>query len=149
MSYFGNRENRPFQLLEGFKFKAPAYVISYWETGIDTSFLRNEAFKSKPAMQKRIREIKNPDGFGTGIYSALRWRYMGASATWYRNRKPKPRFPTITESAIRRLAFCNSKKLPRRVVHEGLVKEWVGIGWVTLDGEKPKPADVRVVEDGC
>jgi len=51
---------------------------------------------------------------------------------------------TITFDKLKRLSFCNSKKLPQRVVHEGKVKEWVGIGWIELD-DKPKATDVVVV----
>jgi len=32
---------------------------------------------------------------------------------------------------LKRLQFCNSKRLPHRIVHDGKVKEWVGIGWIT------------------
>jgi hypothetical protein len=52
---------------------------------------------------------------------------------------------TVTFAELQRLAFCNSKKLPQRVVIDGVVKEWVGIGWITLEGEKPLATDVRVV----
>lgn len=54
---------------------------------------------------------------------------------------------TITFSTLKRLSFCNSPACPQRVVHEGVVKEWVGFGWITHDDEKPKPTDVYVVED--
>jgi hypothetical protein len=36
---------------------------------------------------------------------------------------------TITYSKLRRLSFCNSKELPQKVIVDGTVKEWVGIGW--------------------
>lgn len=74
MTYFVNRDRRPFQLLDDFKFKAPAYVISYWMTGIDSAFLRNEAFNTRGAMLDRIAEIRLSK-FGS-IYSDLRWRYI-------------------------------------------------------------------------
>jgi hypothetical protein len=62
--------------------------------------------------------------------------------------KPKKKAKkTITYAKLARLSFCNSPKLPKRVVHEGLVREWVGIGWITHEDEKPKPGDVYVVED--
>lgn len=61
--------------------------------------------------------------------------------------KPKACKKTITYSELRRLEFCNSPKLPQRVVHDGVVKQWVGVGWVTHENEKPKPNDVYVVED--
>lgn len=50
---------------------------------------------------------------------------------------------TITWAELSHLAYCNSRRLPKRVVVDGVVKEWVGIGWITLD-EKPKPTDVVV-----
>jgi hypothetical protein len=37
---------------------------------------------------------------------------------------------TITIEELKRLQFCNSKKLPQKVNHDGIVKEWVGIGWI-------------------
>ncbi len=50
---------------------------------------------------------------------------------------------TITWAELERLQFCNSKKLPQRVIVNGVLKAWTGIGWITLD-EKPKPTDVAV-----
>jgi hypothetical protein len=53
---------------------------------------------------------------------------------------------TITRSELHRLSFCNSKKIPKVCVIEGVAKEWVGIGWIELD-RKPLPSDVVMVED--
>lgn len=52
---------------------------------------------------------------------------------------------TIPFAKLQRLSFVNSKKLPQRIVHDGVVKEWVGIGWIELKDEEPKPSDVYVV----
>lgn len=52
---------------------------------------------------------------------------------------------TIALSTLQRLAITNSKRLPQRIVHDGVVKQWVGIGWVSHEGEKPKKTDVYVV----
>ena len=46
-------------------------------------------------------------------------------------KKAKPRRKTIKFDELQRLSFCNSKRLPQRIVHDGKVKEWVGIGWIT------------------
>ena len=37
---------------------------------------------------------------------------------------------TITVEELRRLSQANSSKLPQAVEHEGIRKEWVGIGWI-------------------
>ena len=58
--------------------------------------------------------------------------------------KKSTRRRTMTYDEVKRLAFVNSKRLPPRIIHEGKIKEWVGIGWITLDGEKPRPTDVLV-----
>lgn len=52
---------------------------------------------------------------------------------------------TITFSELRRLSFCNSKRLPKRIVIGNEIKEWVGIGWITVN-DKPTGKEVRVVE---
>jgi hypothetical protein len=59
----------------------------------------------------------------------------------------KKRKKTIKFSTLRRLSFCNSPKCPQRVIHEGVVKEWVGFGWITINDQRRKPSDVYVVED--
>jgi hypothetical protein len=41
-------------------------------------------------------------------------------------KKPK----TITFSELKRLSFCNSKKLPELINAQGIRMRWVGIGWV-------------------
>ena len=51
---------------------------------------------------------------------------------------------TMPRAEVARLAFCNSPKLPRTVVDNGKVKEWVGIGWITLD-RKPQKGDVEII----
>jgi hypothetical protein len=57
-----------------------------------------------------------------------------------------PNQKTITRSELHRLSFLNSKKLPSPCVIEGVVKDWVGIGWVALD-RKPLPTDTVMIED--
>lgn len=59
---------------------------------------------------------------------------------------------TITPEKLRRLAFCNSKKLPVRIIvtenGERRVKQWVGIGWIDItDHPDTKPDDCVVVTD--
>lgn len=57
-------------------------------------------------------------------------------------RKPrKPRPITMKFEVLKRLEFRNSPLLPHRIVHEGVVKEWTGIGWIvpndqTKDGKE-------------
>lgn len=51
---------------------------------------------------------------------------------------------TIQADELRRLAFCNSKKLPQVVEWEGRRRQWVGIGWV--DEGKPTGREVLVVD---
>jgi hypothetical protein len=53
---------------------------------------------------------------------------------------------TITFSELRRLSFCNSSKLPQKVVHDGILKEWVGIGWIDI-GKPPKGHKFPTVVD--
>jgi hypothetical protein len=57
------------------------------------------------------------------------------------------RRPTITFEELKRLSFRNSKKLPQKVVVEGTVRDWVGIGWVDT-GEAPTDPNIPVVIDG-
>ena len=56
-------------------------------------------------------------------------------------RKPTPKKRrTITVEALRRLSWADSPKLPPAVEHEGIRKEWVGIGWIdcgTPHGDEP------------
>ncbi len=39
---------------------------------------------------------------------------------------------TIKWEELKRLSFCNSKDLPRKVNVEGSLYEWVGIGWILI-----------------
>lgn len=39
---------------------------------------------------------------------------------------------TITFEKLKRLSFCNSKKLPRKVNMGDKLYEWVGIGWIEI-----------------
>lgn len=144
MTYFKGDE-RQFQIRKDFKFRAPAYVISYWRTGIDTSFLCNQSFRSYDRMLKRVTEIKG--AYGPGIYSSLRTRFISKRTKARFMPKPKPKLKTITFSELKRLSFCNSKKLPKHrvVLPDGRLMEWVGIGWISVDGS-PTDKDVRVVE---
>lgn len=48
---------------------------------------------------------------------------------------------TIKFSELKRLSFCNSKDLPKKIIVDGIVREWMGIGW--LDTEKPPTADEK------
>jgi hypothetical protein len=50
---------------------------------------------------------------------------------------------TITFDKLRHLSFCNSPKMPQKVIHDGIVKQWVGIGWV--DEGKPTAAQVKLL----
>lgn len=52
---------------------------------------------------------------------------------------------TMTRSEVSRLAFCNSRRCPRFVIDNGVRKEWVGIGWIPVDGPR-KNTDVVLVE---
>ena len=44
---------------------------------------------------------------------------------------------------LKRLQFCNSKHLPNIVNHDGMLKQWVGIGWNELQ-EQPTGEEVRI-----
>lgn len=47
---------------------------------------------------------------------------------------------TITRAELRKLAFCNSQKIPHAVNDGGVRKEWIGIGWLEAgkpDGSEP------------
>ena len=48
----------------------------------------------------------------------------------------------ISHSKLSRLTLCNSKKIPRAVNHDGVRKEWVGIGWIACG--KPRGDEVLV-----
>ena len=39
---------------------------------------------------------------------------------------------TLPFDDFRRMSICNSKDLPKRVIIGNEVKEWVGIGWVSI-----------------
>ena len=51
---------------------------------------------------------------------------------------------TITWDELSRLAFCNSDRLPQKVIVHGRLKEWVGIGWIDLG--PAQDGHVRVVD---
>ena len=40
---------------------------------------------------------------------------------------------TMTFVELKKLSFTNSKDMPQKVVIEGIIHEWVGIGWAELD----------------
>jgi len=52
---------------------------------------------------------------------------------------------TIPMADLRRLAFCNSPKLPEYVNVNGTRMHWVGIGWVECR-EAPLPGDPVVID---
>jgi hypothetical protein len=54
---------------------------------------------------------------------------------------------TITYSELQRLSFCNSSKLPQKVVHDGILKEWVGIGWIDIGAPPRGHKFPLVIED--
>jgi hypothetical protein len=144
MTYFKDTK-KPFMINQDFKFRINSWVISYWQTGIDTSFRRNESFKSYDAVRARVKEIKDPST--PGIYSSLGVRYITKHNKARYVQKPKPDPKTITFSELKRLAFCNSKKLPRRVwLPNGHFMEWVGIGWISVGKGTPSDSDIRVVD---
>lgn len=41
---------------------------------------------------------------------------------------------------------AGGEKSIKKVIHAGVVKEWVGIGWVTID-DKPDPDKFPIVAD--
>ena len=49
-------------------------------------------------------------------------------------------FRTVSNVAM----VAGGEDLVRRVIHDGVVKEWVGIGWITLD-DSPDPDIYPVV----
>jgi hypothetical protein len=51
---------------------------------------------------------------------------------------------TISRLDLVQKVFCNSKSLPQTVVDDGVVKQFVGIGWVKLDRE-PQKGDTVIV----
>ncbi len=51
---------------------------------------------------------------------------------------------TITFDKLRQMSVCNSPKL-NEVVVNGVVKKWVGIGFIDMD-RKPNDKDVYVVD---
>ncbi len=60
-----------------------------------------------------------------------------------KSKKAKPK--TIKFSELKRLSFCNSSKLPQKIIVDGQVKEWVGIGWLDID-DKPSAKYPTVVD---
>lgn len=52
---------------------------------------------------------------------------------------------TITFSELKRLSFCNSKKLPKTVNMFGKRWHWVGVGWV--DEGKATGKEVKIIDD--
>ncbi len=51
----------------------------------------------------------------------------------------------IKVEALKRLQFCNSKHLPDIINHNGILKQWVGIGWNELR-ERPTGKEIRIVD---
>lgn len=56
-----------------------------------------------------------------------------------------PPHPTIRRKELAQLACINSPRLPLTVVDNGVVKKWVGIGWVTEDRD-PLPSDTVILD---
>ena len=47
---------------------------------------------------------------------------------------------TVPLSKLNNLSMvAGYEKRVHKVIHNGVLKEWVGIGWVTLEHEKPDP----------
>lgn len=59
--------------------------------------------------------------------------------------KKKKKRKTIKLSQLQRMAFRNSPKMPQVVNHDGVRKEWVGIGWI--DCGPATGREVKVIED--
>lgn len=52
---------------------------------------------------------------------------------------------TISHLKLSRLTLCNSKRIPLAVNHDGIRKEWVGIGWIASG--KPRGDEVLVIDE--
>jgi len=59
----------------------------------------------------------------------------------------EPGDKTIAFSELKRLEFANSRKLPKRIIINGELKMWVGIGWIGLDNCRATGNEPFVVED--
>jgi hypothetical protein len=57
----------------------------------------------------------------------------------------KLKLKTIKRIDVCNMAFCNSPKLPKTVVDDGVVKKYVGIGWINLD-RPPQKGDVEIID---
>lgn len=80
----------------------------------------------------------------TGLFSAVGIEAIAANHTRTKAKgmsKAKPQ--TISAKELRLLSATNSPRLPRFINDKGIRKEWVGIGWVSLDG-KPELSDTLV-----
>lgn len=64
-----------------------------------------------------------------------------------KNRKTK----TVNRRALNLLSMTANKRLPRIVNDNGVIKEYVGIGWIEISGDKADAYDItklpRVIED--
>ena len=58
------------------------------------------------------------------------------------NYNPNDKF--LTFDKLKQLQFCNSKKLPKRIIVRGQALEWVGIGWIEVE---KNGTEVRIVND--
>jgi hypothetical protein len=62
-----------------------------------------------------------------------------------KKRKPKLlKLKTMPRDEVCRLAICNSPRLPSFIVDGGVVKQWVGIGWISLN-RKPRKGDIELI----
>ena len=59
--------------------------------------------------------------------------------------KNKKRRRAIQRGELARLSFINSPRLPQIVNDNGILKEWVGIGWIDLD-KKPHGNTIKVID---
>ena len=53
---------------------------------------------------------------------------------------------TIKFSELKVLCFCNSKRLPSRILVGGKPREWTGFSWIELDDDDIDGTEVEVVE---
>jgi len=49
---------------------------------------------------------------------------------------------SLSELTMRKMAAGNEKLYPK-IIHEGVVKEWVGVGW--LVGDPPSPQEKKTI----
>ena len=52
---------------------------------------------------------------------------------------------TIKRSDLARMSVANSPKMPQIVNDNGVLREWVGIGWIDLK-EKPTGKEPKVID---